>query len=272
MSDRITLVAARKGGVGKTSLTRELAARLARDHRVVIVDADPQATHALVFGLPEEPGLARVLTAGDPAEDWLRPVPRERWAGRGDVSGTLYLLPGDETTSSAGLKLLIDSAPISLLRDRLAALLEADVVDYVLVDTAPSHLPFDPYLFSAGDAVIIPTGGALEGVHGVIRTERGFAILARTVAPVSVLGIVPTQIMSRTNLHRKNWSALKRRWGDRVWPMLEYRITWQYAAQFGQALGVYAPGSDADLEMELVFEVFKRRVLEREEVAREAQL
>lgn len=260
MKTRVICIGARKGGVGKTALARELGARLARDgRRVVLVNADSQDTLTMVLGMPPEPGLSRVLLTEAPAVDWLREVPRKAWAADG-ATGALFVLPGDETTAEAGVQLILRKAPLMTLRDKLAELVTGDVADVIVMDTSPSIMPFSPWMYAAADAAIIPTGGALEGVNGIRQTERGFQVITQVTKgrqDVRVIGIVPTQFLARANLHKKNWSTLKRTWGDKVWPVLMYRVTWQYATQFGQALTVYAPGSEADREAEQAYGVLR---------------
>ena len=269
---RIIALGARKGGVGKTALTREFGARLAHRYRVLLVNADAQDTLTLVLGMKAEPGLSQVLLTDDPVDEWKRPVPREAWA-TSDAQGELYVLPGDESTAATGIQLIIDKAPTLLLREKLMDALAQDVVDFILMDTSPSIMPFAPWLYAAADAAIIPTGGAMEGIDGIGKTERGFQMVSRFTRgrhEVEVIGIVPTQIMSRTNIHRKNWSDMMRVWRGKVWPMIDLRITWQYASQFRQTLQVYAPGSDADVEAESAFQVLTEIIapeLEAEYVA-----
>lgn len=257
---RIIASGARKGGVGKTALAREFGARLARTHRVALVNADSQDTLTMALGMQAEPGLSKLLTSDALAEDWLREVPRSVWAPPdGSAKGELYVLPGDESTAAAGVDLILKQTPLFLLRERLAALIDDDIVDYIILDTSPSIMPFSPWMYAAADAAFIPTGGALEGINGIVQTEKGFEVIAEATQgahEIEVIGVVPTQILPRTNLHRKNWSVMQRKWRGKVWPMIQYRITWQYATQFGQALTAHAPGSEADLEAEQAFEVF----------------
>jgi chromosome partitioning protein len=75
-------VAARKGGVGKTTVACGLASVLAnKGQKVLVIDLDPQSNAAYVLGTnPTAPGTAELLTGG-------MPIPLEASPG-------LYVLPG----------------------------------------------------------------------------------------------------------------------------------------------------------------------------------
>lgn len=253
---RIIAFGARKGGVGKTALTREMGARLASaGYRVAMVNADGQDTLTMVLNMEAEPGLTQIILHNQPVRDWLRPVPREVWDS-GDGSGELYVIPNDETITEAGVRLIMENIPLLRLRQQLHQLLRDDVVDFVLVDTAPTIIPYAPWLYTAFDAVVIPTGANLEGIGGINKTREGFEMVSAFTQgkhQVDVIGIVPTQFLSNTNIHRKNWGEMQRIWRGFIWPIVEFRITWQYASQFRRAINVYAPDTEADRETDQVF-------------------
>ena len=75
-------IAARKGGVGKTTVACGLASVFAsKGHRVLVIDLDPQSNAAYVLGTnPTAPGTAELLAGGNP-------TPLEASPG-------LYVLPG----------------------------------------------------------------------------------------------------------------------------------------------------------------------------------
>lgn len=82
MTQRRIAVAARKGGVGKTTVACGLASVLANlGYRVLVVDLDPQSNAGYVLGTnPTSPGTAELLSG-------TSPTPLEASPG-------LYVLPG----------------------------------------------------------------------------------------------------------------------------------------------------------------------------------
>ncbi|MGD9774583.1 cellulose biosynthesis protein BcsQ [Diaphorobacter sp.] len=126
----ILAIASAKGGVGKTTVTENLAVALARrtGRTVLAIDLDPQNALALHMGLgPHElRGLSRATLAG---QDW-RDVCFERQPG-------LYLLPYGVITEEdrATLEAHISARP-NWLREQLQTLhLPEDAL--VLLDTPP---------------------------------------------------------------------------------------------------------------------------------------
>ncbi len=155
-----------KGGVGKTTLTGNLACALARmKKRVLLLDMDPQSHLAASLGVVERglPGMDRVLLDQDPIEDhailvrdYLNLVPAgsrlgvlEREGGEGD-SGVL----------------LRDA----LQRSRIES-------DFLLIDAPPSSGVLVVNILYGVDEVLIPVTGdylGLQGLSYLIGTLRNF--------------------------------------------------------------------------------------------------
>ena len=125
MSGRSVIFSNQKGGVGKTTLTRELGIYLAsRGHGVLLVDCDPQGnlTKSLVeYG--ERPGLYEALTGeGLPLTD---------------LGAFLSLLAGDFRLALLEKSLIGEIDAYSRLRALLGRF-KLSAFDYIFLDTPPS--------------------------------------------------------------------------------------------------------------------------------------
>lgn len=120
-------VCSSKGGVGKTATAANLATVLAREGRVLVVDADPQDSLGRAFGVVakgREDSLAGLLE--DPSAD-------ARAAVRTDVAPGLDVLPAHPSLEAAGVALAGQGGLISSIRRVLRPLL-ADY-EHVVLDT-----------------------------------------------------------------------------------------------------------------------------------------
>jgi len=193
-----------KGGVGKTTMAMTLACGLARDgYRVLIVDTDPQATATLGMGLPHEPGFYDLIQRKAPWANLTRTIEPERVAP--DASGVLYMLPGNRETRN----LTVDKA--SLLLQRLQEL--QGIVDYVVIDTAPSASLLHILIYIATDYMIYPTQLEYFSLAGLkqsidVLEEASLIRQSRRMAPIEILGVVPTMTSLKTIEHRMNMQSV----------------------------------------------------------------
>jgi chromosome partitioning protein len=204
---RILALANQKGGVGKTTTAINLAAALAAlEHRVLLVDCDPQGNATRGLGAEATPPhLYQVLVGEAKAEAAVRP------------SGFphLDLLPANREL--VGVE--VEFAGLEGWQGRLRAAL-APVVpgyEYVLIDCPPSLGHLTVLALVAADGVLVPLQCeyfALEGVSELVAT---IARVSGSFNPgLEIAGILLTMYDDRMNLTRDVEREIRTHFGDRA--------------------------------------------------------
>lgn len=195
MSQTIAIING-KGGVGKTSLTSNLAGLFAAAGlRVLIVDADPQGNVGRDLGYladgrsDEGRALFTAITLGGP----LQPLRA--------VRDNLDVVPGGDLTAEMVGTLTTRGRRTGdttvALRDAIAPI--AGDYDLVLVDCPPGDELLQVMGLTAARYVIIPTTSDEASIDGLGRVAKLFAgIQASTNPDLELLGIVPFRIGSRS--------------------------------------------------------------------------
>ena len=219
-----------KGGVGKTTLAIHIAAGLAaKGARVLFIDADAQGTGTIRWGLPKAPGLYNKLVRDYEWGEVIAEVAPDRWAIEGRTTdGALYVLPSNKETRNIANS--IDDA--TKLAADLEDLRDADVVDYVIIDTSPTPSLLHATIYLATDSVIYPSELAYSSFDGLaesIKSKMG-ADAGREkrwgLPKIHVAGIVPTKYRRTTLEQRENLETLRKQFGGKVWTPLSLSTIW----------------------------------------------
>jgi chromosome partitioning protein len=197
-----------KGGVAKTTSTLSLGAGLAElNHRVLLVDLDPQANLSLALGL--ETGEVEITSANVLLEN----VPIRSAIRRTDVAN-LDLVPSNSRIENAEQYLPLRSNYLSTLRNAL--LTGALTYEYVLLDCPPALGAITLNALSAADLLIIPTQAeyfsayALRNMMGSIRRIR------QESNPNLAYRILVTLLDRRNRTHRNIFEQLQTTFGQGV--------------------------------------------------------
>jgi chromosome partitioning protein len=246
---KVIMLLNEKGGVGKTTMAATIGSGLAMmGYRVLLIDADPQGHLTLTFGLKKQHSLYDLLVRdadfNDPGivipispESFASPEMRSR-------TGKLFILPGNRETRLIAQAL---ESELFAIRNKMAELEEADVVDVVIFDTSPTPSAFHALVFLATQHIIYPTEVnylSFDGLVASIQSTTGYSKkkLESGLEEIRLTGIIPTKFRANTLEHQEKFKALKKGFGDLVWHPMPQSVIWEEAVARQKTIFSYAHG------------------------------
>lgn len=220
--------------MGKTTTAINLAASLAvLDHKVLVIDADPQAntTSGLNFSpdSDEKRTVYEVMEGKISAEDAL--IQTE--------IANLHMIPSHINLVGVEIEMLDVPERESVLRNALAPI--RDNYDFILIDCSPSLGLVTVNCLTAADSVIIPVQPeffALEGLGKLLQTIR---LVQEGVNPgLTIEGFLVTMFDGRTRVHTQVVGELREHFGDMVFrTIIQRNIRLSEAPSHGKPIILY---------------------------------
>jgi chromosome partitioning protein len=248
----VIAIANLKGGVGKTTITHNLAGALAeRRKRVLLIDMDHQANLSSIYAgseddVEETGGIARALFDHTPLTSAIRPT------GMPGVS----IVPADLDLA------LLDSRFANSLdaHFHLGELLtaEKDHFDYTLIDCPPNLGLGTRMALVAASSYLVPLDAHRFSYKGSQRLQDLVADIRRRSNPeLRFLGYLLNRIHARRKLTEGNIDLFREHFGsDLLKTQIKESIKFQEASTAGSPITAYAPTSDcADIFRNLTKEL-----------------
>jgi len=256
---RIIAIANRKGGVGKTTTTVNIAtAMAATGKKVLVVDLDPQGNASTSMGINKRGRMAssyEVLLGEKSVSEAIV------WT---EVPG-FSIIPSSPDLAGAEVELVDIEHREFMLKNALSK--GTINYDYVLIDCPPSLSLVTINALVAANAVIVPLQCeflALEGITDLIRNIN--QIKKRFNPSLELHGVVLTMYDRRNNLSQMVEDDVRNYFGKKVYQtVIPRNVRISEAPSHGKPVLLYdfkCPGSQAYIS--LTGEVLKR---EREMLA-----
>ena len=204
---QVIAITNQKGGVGKTTTTFHLGTKLAQEgKRVLLIDADPQASLTASFGIREADTLNITLTNALQAIVEDEPI---------DPAIGAKLFPANIELASFETAMINVMSREYIMREFVNTY--RPNFDYILIDCMPSLGMLTVNALAAADSVIIPSQPSFLSAKGLDLLLHSVAKVKRSINPtLDISGILLTMVDGRTNNARDIATTIRASYGDAI--------------------------------------------------------
>ena len=247
MAEIIT-VANRKGGVGKTTTTLNLAYSLRElGKKVFVIDLDPQANLTRCFGIENANELTEtighlLMAELEEEENYSVEEYILSYDGIDFIPSSIYLsVTETQMKSETGSERILSSI-LEPMREQY---------DYILIDTSPSLNILTINALCASDSVLITADTQLFAIVGISELLKTIQKIKKRVNPkLKVQGILLTMCENRTNLSKTLTEQVEEMFQGRIkvfQTKIPKTVKVGEAIYSGQSIKKYAKGSSVDI-------------------------
>lgn len=237
---RTIAVVNQKGGVGKTTVSINLASALAeQEHKTLLVDMDSQSHCAVGLAVPEEQieqSIYDVMISHSRQEPMR--VNEILW----EVNEKLELAPASIDLSAFEQQMAGQPDRELCLKKVLDSV--KNEYEFVVIDCPPAVGLLTFNALRAATDVVVPVETGYFSLHGLSKQLETLAILCQRCNQNVNVKVLASMYDIRTKMAREILGELRKHFGDKMFKtVVNFNTKLKEAASFGQPISEYDPAS-----------------------------